>query len=262
MLAKRFDVAVAEPSSRTTRRSATSTRPRRSPSISGEARVQGLAPSGGRLIELRFTATVASRRTRSRTRSPPSSTARPRPSSSRSTTSGLTPPVGDRHRRPRSPRTIAGVAVRLAYNVDHPGRSPSAAAADRPRPARVTAAPHAADPGRARPDASQVRHPRPLSVWTGSTNWSRDSWSREENEDRHGRLAGARPRVFTSRTSSCSGRRATSRRAQAAFLHGSALGRRRLRAPVVLSRPRRPPRASNREGDRHGHADESGSPRR
>ena len=32
-----------------------------------------------------------------------------------------------------------------------------------------------------RPDAPQVRDPRQSAVWTGSLNWTDDSWTRQEN---------------------------------------------------------------------------------
>jgi phosphatidylserine/phosphatidylglycerophosphate/cardiolipin synthase-like enzyme len=75
-----------------------------------------------------------------------------------------------------------GVSVRLAYNLDHPGRIPV------PPPPRTDPQlleslpfPTAAIPGV--PDLMHhkfvVRDGR--SVWTGSTNWTADSWTREEN---------------------------------------------------------------------------------
>ena len=50
------------------------------------------------------------------------------------------------------------------------------------------------------------------AVWTGSTNWTADSWTREENVDPHRRVAPS-SRPASRRTSSSSGRGATSSRA-------------------------------------------------
>jgi phosphatidylserine/phosphatidylglycerophosphate/cardiolipin synthase-like enzyme len=75
-----------------------------------------------------------------------------------------------------------GVAVRLAYNLDHakavpvpppPGTSPDALEAQ--------PFPTAAIPGV--PDLMHHKYVvrDAASVWTGSTNWTADSWTREEN---------------------------------------------------------------------------------
>jgi phosphatidylserine/phosphatidylglycerophosphate/cardiolipin synthase-like enzyme len=75
-----------------------------------------------------------------------------------------------------------GVAVRLAYNVDHPG--PIAV----PPPPRT--APEAIEalpvPTRAIPGIPDLMHHKYVvrdrtDVWSGSTNWTDDSWSRQEN---------------------------------------------------------------------------------
>jgi phosphatidylserine/phosphatidylglycerophosphate/cardiolipin synthase-like enzyme len=75
-----------------------------------------------------------------------------------------------------------GVAVRLAYNVDHP--------ADVPVPAPPRTNPDAMEslpfPTAAIPGVPDLMHNKYVirdaaAVWTGSTNWTADSWTREEN---------------------------------------------------------------------------------
>jgi phosphatidylserine/phosphatidylglycerophosphate/cardiolipin synthase-like enzyme len=75
-----------------------------------------------------------------------------------------------------------GVAVRLAYNVDH------AKAANVPPPPRTD--PDAVEalpfPTAAIPGVPDLMHHKYVvrdgaSVWTGSANWTADSWTREEN---------------------------------------------------------------------------------
>jgi phosphatidylserine/phosphatidylglycerophosphate/cardiolipin synthase-like enzyme len=75
-----------------------------------------------------------------------------------------------------------GVAVRLAYNLDH------AKAAPVPPPPRTD--PDALEaqpfPTAAIPGVPDLMHHKYVvrdaaSVWTGSTNWTADSWTREEN---------------------------------------------------------------------------------
>jgi phosphatidylserine/phosphatidylglycerophosphate/cardiolipin synthase-like enzyme len=75
-----------------------------------------------------------------------------------------------------------GVAVRLAYNLDH------AKAAPVPPPPRTD--PDAIEtmpfPTAAIPGEPDLMHHKYVvrdaaSVWTGSTNWTADSWTREEN---------------------------------------------------------------------------------
>jgi phosphatidylserine/phosphatidylglycerophosphate/cardiolipin synthase-like enzyme len=75
-----------------------------------------------------------------------------------------------------------GVAVRLAYNVDHP--------ADMPVPAPPRTSPDVMEslpfPTAAIPGVPDLMHNKYVirdaaSVWTGSTNWTADSWTREEN---------------------------------------------------------------------------------
>ena len=75
-----------------------------------------------------------------------------------------------------------GVAVRLAYNVDHP--------ADIPVPAPPRTSPDVMEslpfPTAAIPGVPDLMHNKyavrdAAAVWTGSTNWTGDSWTREEN---------------------------------------------------------------------------------
>ena len=75
-----------------------------------------------------------------------------------------------------------GVAVRLAYNLDH--------AKAVPVPPPPEASPEAIEaqpfPTAAIPGVPDLMHHKYVvrdgaDVWTGSTNWSDDSWSREEN---------------------------------------------------------------------------------
>jgi phosphatidylserine/phosphatidylglycerophosphate/cardiolipin synthase-like enzyme len=75
-----------------------------------------------------------------------------------------------------------GVAVRLAYNVDH--------AAPIPVPAPPRTSPNAMEslpfPTAPIPGVPDLMHHKYIvrdasSLWTGSTNWTEDSWTREEN---------------------------------------------------------------------------------
>jgi phosphatidylserine/phosphatidylglycerophosphate/cardiolipin synthase-like enzyme len=75
-----------------------------------------------------------------------------------------------------------GVAVRLAYNLDH--------AKDVPVPPPPETNPDALEaqpfPTEAIPGVPDLMHHKYVirdaaSVWTGSTNWTADSWTREEN---------------------------------------------------------------------------------
>jgi phosphatidylserine/phosphatidylglycerophosphate/cardiolipin synthase-like enzyme len=73
-----------------------------------------------------------------------------------------------------------GVAVRLAYNVDHPKDGPPPPLT---QPEVVEALPF---PTAAIPGVPDLMHHKYVvrdsaSVWTGSTNWTADSWTREEN---------------------------------------------------------------------------------
>jgi phosphatidylserine/phosphatidylglycerophosphate/cardiolipin synthase-like enzyme len=75
-----------------------------------------------------------------------------------------------------------GVAVRLAYNVDH-GADIPVPPPPRTDPALVEQLPF---PTAAIPGVPDLMHHKYVirdgaSVWTGSTNWTADSWTREEN---------------------------------------------------------------------------------
>ena len=75
-----------------------------------------------------------------------------------------------------------GVAVRLAYNVDHPGKVP-VPAPPQTNPELVESLPF---PTAAIPGVPDLMHHKYVirdraSLWTGSTNWTADSWTREEN---------------------------------------------------------------------------------
>ena len=75
-----------------------------------------------------------------------------------------------------------GVAVRLVYNLDHPGPIPVP-----PPPSTIAQAIAALPvPTRAIPGVPDLMHHKYVvrdaaDVWTGSTNWTDDSWSRQEN---------------------------------------------------------------------------------
>jgi phosphatidylserine/phosphatidylglycerophosphate/cardiolipin synthase-like enzyme len=75
-----------------------------------------------------------------------------------------------------------GVAVRIAYNVDHdrPIAVPPPPRTDAGQVARLGV------PSEAIPGVPDLMHHKYVirdreAVWTGSTNWTDDSWSREEN---------------------------------------------------------------------------------
>jgi phosphatidylserine/phosphatidylglycerophosphate/cardiolipin synthase-like enzyme len=77
-----------------------------------------------------------------------------------------------------------GVAVRLAYNLDHPVLKAA------PVPPPPITDPEAVEsmpfPTAAIPGVPDLMHHKYVvrdaaSVWTGSTNWTADSWTREEN---------------------------------------------------------------------------------
>ncbi len=75
-----------------------------------------------------------------------------------------------------------GVAVRLAYNLDDDGRPP-VPPPPRTDPSLVDALPF---PTAAIPGSPDLMHHKYVirdgaAVWTGSMNWTADSWTREEN---------------------------------------------------------------------------------
>ena len=75
-----------------------------------------------------------------------------------------------------------GVAVRLAYNVDH-AKSIPVPPPPRTKPELVEALPFPTAPIPGVPDLMHHKYVirDQASVWTGSTNWTHDSWTREEN---------------------------------------------------------------------------------
>ena len=86
--------------------------------------------------------------------------------------------VGDALRR----AAARGVQIRFAYNVDHANPIPV------PPPAEPDVALIASLPGQGKPIAGvpDLMHHKYVvrdgtSVWTGSMNWTDDSWSRQEN---------------------------------------------------------------------------------
>jgi phosphatidylserine/phosphatidylglycerophosphate/cardiolipin synthase-like enzyme len=75
---------------------------------------------------------------------------------------------------------MRGVAVRMVYNLDHAKHLPPP---PRTNPEQVEALPF---PTRAVPGVPDLMHHKYVirdgsCVWTGSTNWTTDSWTREEN---------------------------------------------------------------------------------
>lgn len=76
-----------------------------------------------------------------------------------------------------------GVAIRLAYNVDYRKDTPPVPPPPETVPAFVEAFPF---PTEAIPGVPDLMHHKYVvrdgaAVWTGSTNWTVDSWTREEN---------------------------------------------------------------------------------
>jgi phosphatidylserine/phosphatidylglycerophosphate/cardiolipin synthase-like enzyme len=75
-----------------------------------------------------------------------------------------------------------GVAVRIVYNVDHPGPIP-VPPPPKTAPDLLEALPV---PTKAIPGVPDLMHHKYVvrdreAVWTGSMNWSQDSWTRQEN---------------------------------------------------------------------------------
>jgi phosphatidylserine/phosphatidylglycerophosphate/cardiolipin synthase-like enzyme len=94
----------------------------------------------------------------------------------------LPPPLDDIVHGALADAAGRGVAVRLAYNVDHAKRAP-VPPPPQTRPEVVEALPVATA---AIPGVPDLMHHKYVvrdgaSVWTGSTNWTADSWTREEN---------------------------------------------------------------------------------
>ena len=143
-----------------------------------------------------------------RTSSPTSSRGAHRRSRSRSTTSGCRTRWRDRPRRARRRASTRGVAVRLAYNVDH-ARPDAGAAAARARTRSLIESlpfPTARDPGRPRPDAPQVRRARRRGGLDRLDELDGRLVDARGERDRHRRLAPS-SRARSRPTSSSSGRR-------------------------------------------------------
>jgi phosphatidylserine/phosphatidylglycerophosphate/cardiolipin synthase-like enzyme len=91
-----------------------------------------------------------------------------------------------------------GVAIRLVYNVDHPGPIP-VPPPPRTKPEAIEALPV---PTRAIAGVPDLMHHKFVvrdanDVWSGSTNWTDDSWSRQENVIVRALGAPALARAFT-----------------------------------------------------------------
>jgi phosphatidylserine/phosphatidylglycerophosphate/cardiolipin synthase-like enzyme len=94
----------------------------------------------------------------------------------------LPPPLHDLVCGALASAAARGVAVRLAYNVDHAKPAPIPPP-PRTDPDAMEALPF---PTAAIPGVPDLMHHKYVvrdaaSVWTGSTNWTADSWTREEN---------------------------------------------------------------------------------
>jgi phosphatidylserine/phosphatidylglycerophosphate/cardiolipin synthase-like enzyme len=90
--------------------------------------------------------------------------------------------LGDTVRGALEQATTRGVRVRLAYNVDH-GRPIAVPPPPMTKPELIESLPL---PTKAIPGVPDLMHHKYVvrdgaSVWTGSTNWTEDSWHREEN---------------------------------------------------------------------------------
>ena len=90
--------------------------------------------------------------------------------------------MGDIVRDALAAAAARGVQLRLAYNVDHDDRIP-VPPPPRTDPESVEALPF---PTQAIPGVPDLMHHKfvvrdATAVWTGSTNWTLDSWTREEN---------------------------------------------------------------------------------
>ena len=77
---------------------------------------------------------------------------------------------------------VRGVAVRLVYNVDHPGPIP-VPPPPQTAPELLEALPIETRPISGVPDLMHHKYVvrDREAVWTGSMNWTQDSWSRQEN---------------------------------------------------------------------------------
>jgi phosphatidylserine/phosphatidylglycerophosphate/cardiolipin synthase-like enzyme len=92
----------------------------------------------------------------------------------------LPPPLADTVVGALVAASRRGIAIRLAYNLDHAKVLPPPPQAE---PEQVEALPV---PTRGIPGVPDLMHHKYVvrdreTVWTGSTNWTEDSWTREEN---------------------------------------------------------------------------------
>ena len=151
--------------------------------------------------------------------------------------------------------------VRIAYNADHPERliippPPST------KPELLEAMPF---PTCGIPGIPDLMHHKYVvrdgeSVWTGSMNWTTDSWTLQENlvlvAERAPSLAAEFTQNFeelwTTRDVDATGHQDPRPRGRG----------RPLRARLVHARPRRGALAPDRQGDREGARSACGSPRR
>ena len=90
--------------------------------------------------------------------------------------------IGDRVADALRGAAARGVRVRLIYNTDHQGRIP-VPAPPKTLPALIEALPF---PTRDIPGVPDLMHHKYVvrdgeTVWSGSTNWTLDSWQRQEN---------------------------------------------------------------------------------
>jgi phosphatidylserine/phosphatidylglycerophosphate/cardiolipin synthase-like enzyme len=91
-----------------------------------------------------------------------------------------------------------GVEIRLVYNVDHPGPIPVPPPPET-RPEAIEALPVATRGIAGIPDLMHHKYVvrDATDVWTGSTNWTDDSWARQENVIVRVLAAPALARAFT-----------------------------------------------------------------
>jgi phosphatidylserine/phosphatidylglycerophosphate/cardiolipin synthase-like enzyme len=92
----------------------------------------------------------------------------------------LPPPLGEIVHGALAAAVERGVTVRLAYNVDHPKKGPPPPLT---QPELVESLPFPTAPIPGVPDLMHHKYVvrDAGAVWTGSTNWTADSWTREEN---------------------------------------------------------------------------------
>jgi phosphatidylserine/phosphatidylglycerophosphate/cardiolipin synthase-like enzyme len=94
----------------------------------------------------------------------------------------LTGPAGDRVRKALEDASARGVRVRVLYNVDHPGPIPVPAPPET-QPDLIEALPAETRGIAGVPDLMHHKYVvrDGAALWSGSTNWTNDSWTRQEN---------------------------------------------------------------------------------